>query len=211
MARPRRIETSAPCARSIAGHRRRDMVFAVVGLAALMLGVATFVALFIDMAVDGWSRLDWRVPHQLPVAPRRAGRHPRAPGSAPAGDAGHRAAAVPLGIAAAIYLEEYARARMAHRRSSRSTSPTSPACRRSSTACWRWAVRATVRLRPEHPDRGPDAGAADPADRDRGHPRGDPRDARHDPRGGVCAGRHAVADGAPPRAAVFDAAASSPA
>jgi hypothetical protein len=35
--------------------------------------------------------------------------------------------------------------------SSRSTSPTWPACRRSSTACWRWACSSTTSARPEHP------------------------------------------------------------
>ena len=43
--------------------------------------------------------------------------------------------AFPIGVATAIYLEEYARAGPPSRSSSRSTSPTWRACRRSSTAC----------------------------------------------------------------------------
>jgi ABC-type phosphate transport system substrate-binding protein len=44
---------------------------------------------------------------------------------------------VPLGVGAAIYLEEYG-GRAGLRRASRRTSITSPACRRSSTVCWAW-------------------------------------------------------------------------
>ncbi len=80
----------------------------VVGLVALMIGVLTFVALFVDMAVDGMGRLSWEFFTNFPS--RRAG------------NAGILSAwvgstlvmlttaffAVPLGVAAGIYLEEYA-------------------------------------------------------------------------------------------------------
>ena len=52
----------------------------------------------------------------------------------------------PLGVGAAIYLEEFAPPRAASRGSSRPTSPTSPACRRSSTACSGWRLRARFDL-----------------------------------------------------------------
>jgi phosphate transport system permease protein len=92
----------------IAKHKRWDAIFMVVGLVALMIGVLTFVALFVDMAVDGMGRLSWQFFTDFPS--RRAG------------NAGILSAwvgstlvmlttaffAVPLGVAAGIYLEEYA-------------------------------------------------------------------------------------------------------
>ena len=93
----------------IARHKRYDALFGVLGLVALMLGVLTFVALFADMAWNGLGRLDWSFFTSFPS--RRAGQ------------AGILSAwvgstlvmlttaffAVPLGVAAGIYLEEYAR------------------------------------------------------------------------------------------------------
>jgi phosphate transport system permease protein len=92
----------------IAQHKRWDTVFAVVGVLALMVGVLTFVALFVDMAYDGLGRLSWDFFTNFPS------RRP--------GEAGILSAwvgstlvmlttaffAVPLGVGAGIYLEEYA-------------------------------------------------------------------------------------------------------
>ena len=92
----------------IASHKRWDLVFACVGVVALMIGVLTFVALFADMAIKGVPRLDWDFFTSFPS--RRAGQ------------AGILSAwvgsclvmlttaffAVPLGVAAGLYLEEYA-------------------------------------------------------------------------------------------------------
>jgi phosphate transport system permease protein len=92
----------------IAQHKRWDAVFAVVGVLALMVGVLTFVALFVDMAYDGLGRLSWDFFTNFPS------RRP--------GEAGILSAwvgstlvmlttaffAVPLGVGAGIYLEEYA-------------------------------------------------------------------------------------------------------
>jgi phosphate transport system permease protein len=92
----------------IARHKRRDAIFALVGVMALMVGVLTFLALFVDMAIDGGSRLSWSFFTNFPS--RRAG------------EAGILSAwvgstlvmlttaffAVPLGVGAGIYLEEYA-------------------------------------------------------------------------------------------------------
>jgi phosphate transport system permease protein len=89
-------------------RKRWDVVFTVVGIVALMIGVLTFAALFVDMAVKGLGRLDWDFFTHFPS--RRAG------------SAGILSAwvgstlvmlvtalvAVPLGIASGIYLEEYA-------------------------------------------------------------------------------------------------------
>jgi phosphate transport system permease protein len=89
-------------------RKRYDTLYAVIGLVALMIGVLTFVALFADMAIKGWPRLEWDFFTSFPS--RRAGQ------------AGILSAwvgstlvmlvtaffAVPLGIAAGVYLEEYA-------------------------------------------------------------------------------------------------------
>jgi phosphate transport system permease protein len=50
----------------IAKHKRWDLVFAVVGVMSLMLGILTFVTLFVDMIIDG-----------VPASPRRQGYCPR--------------------------------------------------------------------------------------------------------------------------------------
>ena len=92
----------------IASHKRWDLVFAVTGVLALMIGVLTFTALFVDMAIDGVPRLSWDFFTNFPS--RRAGQ------------AGILSAwvgsclvmlvtaffAVPLGVGAGLYLEEYA-------------------------------------------------------------------------------------------------------
>jgi phosphate transport system permease protein len=93
----------------IARHKRWDYLFGLLGLLALMVGVLTFTALFVDMAIDGMPRLR---PEFFTNFPSRR-----------ADSAGILSAwvgstlvmvvtaffAVPLGVAAGIYLEEYAR------------------------------------------------------------------------------------------------------
>lgn len=92
----------------IARHKRWDMIFMVVGILALMTGILTFVALFAHMLIDGAPRLSWDFFTSFPS--RRAG------------SAGILSAwvgttlvmlvtivtAVPMGVGAGIYLEEYA-------------------------------------------------------------------------------------------------------
>ena len=92
----------------IVKHKRWDKIFAIVGLAAMLVGVFTLFALFLSLAIDGLPRLSWDFFTSFPS--RRAGQ------------AGILSAwvgttlvmlvtaltAVPLGIAAGIYLEEYA-------------------------------------------------------------------------------------------------------
>jgi phosphate transport system permease protein len=93
---------------SIAGHRRREMVFAAIGLAALTLCFATFVALFVDMVVDGSSRLG------VDFFTNFASRRPEQAGILAAWVGTlvvmvvTAAVAVPVGVASGIYLEEYA-------------------------------------------------------------------------------------------------------
>lgn len=93
---------------NVAKRRRWDVVFALAGLAATSIGVITLLALFIDLMLDGYSRLTpeffWNFPS------RRAS------------EAGILSAwvgtclvmlvtaviGVPLAVSAGIYLEEYA-------------------------------------------------------------------------------------------------------
>ena len=93
----------------IAAAKRREALFAALGLVALMIGILTFATLFADMAWKGLGRLDVDFFTHFPS--RRASH------------AGILSAwvgstlvmlvtaffAVPLGVAAGIYLEEYSR------------------------------------------------------------------------------------------------------
>jgi phosphate transport system permease protein len=92
----------------IARHKRWDVIFSMIGLAAMLLGVFTLLALFLDLVLDGYGRLNYEFFTSFPS------RH--------AGQAGILSAwvgttlvmlvtalaGVPLGVAAGIYLEEYA-------------------------------------------------------------------------------------------------------
>jgi phosphate transport system permease protein len=92
----------------IAQHKRWDAIFAMVGLMALMIGVLTFVALFVDMAIDGGGRLSWDFFTNYPSRrPGEAGILTAWVGSTLV-MLTTAAFAVPLGVGAGIYLEEYA-------------------------------------------------------------------------------------------------------
>jgi len=92
----------------IARHKRWDVIFSMIGLAAMLLGVITLLALFLDLVLDGYGRLNYEFFTSFPS------RH--------AGQAGILSAwvgttlvmlvtalaGVPLGVAAGVYLEEYA-------------------------------------------------------------------------------------------------------
>ena len=100
--------SSGDIRRLIAKAKRWDVIFIVLGILALGVGFLTFLALFLDMLIDGWERLRPEFFTQFPS--RRAAQ------------AGILSAwigttlvmivtavvAVPLGVAAGIYLEEYA-------------------------------------------------------------------------------------------------------
>src|SRR5205823_4186338 len=89
-------------------RKRQDVVFNAVGIIAMCVGILALAVLLGDLAYDGLSRIDWQFLTSFPS--RRADR------------AGILSAwvgslcvtlvtlvsAVPLGVAAAIYLEEYA-------------------------------------------------------------------------------------------------------
>jgi phosphate transport system permease protein len=89
-------------------HKRNDVIFATIGLIALMLGLLTLLTLFLDLVMDGYPRFNLEFFSNFPS--RRAG------------NAGLLSAwvgsvlvmtvtfltAVPMGVAAGLYLEEYA-------------------------------------------------------------------------------------------------------
>jgi phosphate transport system permease protein len=92
----------------IASHKRWDHLFGILGLTALMVGVLTFTALFVEMLIDGAGRLSWDFFTSFPS--RRA--HQAGILSAWVGSTlvmlVTAVTAVPLGVAAGVYLEEYA-------------------------------------------------------------------------------------------------------
>ena len=108
-ATPNTTERAAQLRAIIRKHKRWDVIFGLVGIAAMSLGILTLAALFVDMAIDGFPRLTSEFFTSFPS--RRAGQ------------AGILSAwvgsllvmivtalfAIPVGIASAIYLEEYAR------------------------------------------------------------------------------------------------------
>lgn len=92
----------------IVKHKRWDLIFATIGVLALMVGVLTFASLFAGMAIDGAHRLSLDFFTNFPS------RHPEQAGilSAWVGTTlvmiVTAVTAVPLGVAGAVYLEEYA-------------------------------------------------------------------------------------------------------
>lgn len=94
--------------RLIARAKFRDEMFAIAGLTAMLAGVFILGLLFVDLAMDGAGRLSWDFFTSFPS--RRAGQAGIL--SAWVGTTlvmiVTAAAAVPLGVAAGIYLEEYA-------------------------------------------------------------------------------------------------------
>jgi phosphate transport system permease protein len=95
-------------AKNSARRKRRDAIFAVVGLLATFVGMITLTALIVDLTIDGLGRLNYNFFTAFPS--RFAGRAGIL--SAWVGTTMvmlvTAATAVPLGVAAGIYLEEYA-------------------------------------------------------------------------------------------------------
>ena len=89
-------------------HKRNDILFATIGLLAIMFGLLTLLILFLDLVMDGYPRFNLQFFSDFPS--RRAG------------SAGLLSAwvgsllvmtvtfltAVPIGVSAGLYLEEYA-------------------------------------------------------------------------------------------------------
>jgi len=92
----------------ITRHKRWDLIFATVGVLALMVGVLTFVALFAGMAMDGAHRLSWDFFANFPSRrPENAGILSAWVGSTLVMLV-TAVTAIPVGVAGAVYLEEYA-------------------------------------------------------------------------------------------------------
>ena len=91
----------------IARHKRWDLIFAAIGLLSLSIGALTFMALVIDMAVDGAPRLSWDFFTNFPSRrPAQAGILSAWVGSTLVMLV-TAIAAIPVGVAGAVYLEEY--------------------------------------------------------------------------------------------------------
>ncbi|MGH7165145.1 MAG: phosphate ABC transporter permease PstA [Nitrospiraceae bacterium] len=94
---------------TIVRHKILDSAFAIAGRLAMLIGLMTLLVLIMGLAFDGWTRLTWRFFTSFPS------RFPDEAGilSAWVGTTivmlVTALTAVPLGVAAAIYLEEYAR------------------------------------------------------------------------------------------------------
>lgn len=90
-------------------HKRWDVLFGLLGLLALSVGILTLIALFVDMAISGIPRLNTDFFTSFPSRrPAQAGILSAWVGSILVMIV-TALVAVPVGIAGAIYLEEYAR------------------------------------------------------------------------------------------------------
>lgn len=89
-------------------HKLNDTIFALIGLIALMVGLIALLTLFVDLVIDGHQRFNMEFLTNFPS--RRAGSAGLL--SAWVGSALVMTvtflSAVPMGVAAGIYLEEYA-------------------------------------------------------------------------------------------------------
>nr|WP_256207427.1 phosphate ABC transporter permease PstA [Nitrosomonas marina] len=94
--------------KTISNHKRWDLLFMITGIIALMIAILTFIALFAQMLIDGMPRLSWDFFTSFPS------RRPESAGilSAWVGTTlvmlVTAVSAVPLGVGAGVYLEEYA-------------------------------------------------------------------------------------------------------
>lgn len=89
-------------------HKRWDLIFAAVGLMCLGIAAMTFTALVLDMAIDGAPRLSLDFFTNFPSRrPAQAGILSAWVGSTLVMLV-TAAAAIPVGVGAAVYLEEYA-------------------------------------------------------------------------------------------------------
>jgi phosphate transport system permease protein len=102
-------ETGIRAIRALIARRKRwDLMFAVIGVMSLMIGILTFVTLFVDMIIDGAPRLSWDFVTNFPSRkPEQAGILSAWVGSTLVMIV-TAATAVPLGVATGVYLEEYA-------------------------------------------------------------------------------------------------------
>lgn len=89
-------------------HKLNDFIFSIIGLLALMIGLMTLMTLFIDLLMDGYSRFNSEFFQNFPSRKaERAGLLSAWVGSLLVMVVTF-VSAVPLGVAAGVYLEEYA-------------------------------------------------------------------------------------------------------
>lgn len=94
--------------KNTARRKSLDGLFAVVGLLATFIGMITLTALIADLAIDGAGRLSWRFFTSFPSRfPSQAGILSAWVGSTLVMLV-TALTAVPMGVAAGVYLEEYA-------------------------------------------------------------------------------------------------------
>ena len=94
--------------RLIQRHKRWDLMFATVGVLALMVGVLTFLVLFVGMVIDGLPRITPEFFTHFPSRrPEQAGILSAWVGTSLVMMV-TAVAAIPVGVGAAVYLEEYA-------------------------------------------------------------------------------------------------------
>ena len=92
----------------IAAGKRREMLFMLAGLLALLIASFTLLALLIDLMIDGWARINSQFFTAYPSRfAERAGILTAWLGTTLVMIV-TAFAAVPMGVGAAIYLEEYA-------------------------------------------------------------------------------------------------------
>jgi phosphate transport system permease protein len=93
----------------IANHKRKDLLFALLGLLCLFASVITLGALLVDLAHDGVPRISGQFLSSFPSRfPEKAGILSALVGSTLVMLV-TAAAAIPVGVAAGVYLEEYAK------------------------------------------------------------------------------------------------------
>ena len=93
----------------IAKRKRQDFLFNIVGIVCTLVGILTLGALLADLLIDGFTRLNWTFLTSFPSRfAQRAGILSSWVGTLLIMVV-TASTAVPLGVAAGIYLEEYAR------------------------------------------------------------------------------------------------------
>jgi len=92
----------------IARGKRRDVVFAIVGIVCLMIGLLTVAALFVDMAVKGLPRISLEFFTNFPSRRAESAGILSAWVGSTLVMVVTAVTAVPIGAAAGVYLEEYA-------------------------------------------------------------------------------------------------------
>jgi phosphate transport system permease protein len=92
---------------TIRGNTLRNAIFAIVGLVAMLVSSLTLIALLASLAIDGSSRVSWHFFLSFPSRfPAEAGILSAWVGTSLVMGV-TACTAIPLGIAAAVYLEEY--------------------------------------------------------------------------------------------------------